>query len=207
MKLYTKILVALSPLAVLPNCLSALTVSGPSDAPTFVLGDKVLVNRAAYQFNFPYTNQSLFTTSLPRRGDMVLFFVPNRKTMGLKRIIGLPGDTIELKENTLYINGRLIDQTPLDRSLFAPWISAEHGLGTSLARESLGNWITYTPNRSTQRNTAAIRVPAGEYFLLGDHRDNSNDSRSFGTIPFRLIEGRVVKLLFSQRPANLYPGF
>lgn len=104
------ILATLAVLAMLPAYLSAMMVSGPSDAPTLLLGDRVLVSLASYQVNVPYTDVRLFSRSGPKRGDMVLFYVPNRGISGLKRIAGLPGDRIELRENRLLVNGEAVQQ-------------------------------------------------------------------------------------------------
>lgn len=72
-------------------------------------------------------------------------------------------------------------------------------------RESTGNWITYTPGLSEIRNMGPVKVAEGEYFLLGDHRDNSNDSRIFGLVPMRFIHGRVLGHLTSKRPRTMLP--
>ena len=80
-------------LAVLPAYLRAVTVAGPSDAPTLLLGDKVLINHAAYEVRFPYIDMLLWERGGPSRGDMVMFHLPNRGTNGLERVVGFPLST------------------------------------------------------------------------------------------------------------------
>lgn len=203
-----KLLLVLGPIglvALLPAYLAALTVAGPSEAPTLLLGDRVLVNKAAYGLNVPYTQVPLLKMATPRRGDLVLFFVPNRGYEGIKRVVALPGDTVEMRENQLYLNGEPVAQNPLERGKFDRWVPAVHHLGSVVARESSGNWITYTPGKSSLRSFAQQTVPEGHYFLLGDHRDDSNDSRVFGAIDAGNIRGHVVGLMQSTRPAEAWP--
>ena len=97
----------------LPSYVSAYTVSGPSEAPTLLLGDRVIVNLAAYDLKLPYSTIRLCATGAPRRGDLVAFLVPNRNTLGLKRVVGLPGDVVEMRENRLIVNGRSAEDLPL----------------------------------------------------------------------------------------------
>ena len=189
-------------LACLPDYLSAYTVSGPSEAPTPLLGDRVIVNRAAYDLKAPYSTIRLAKVGTPRRGDLVSFLIPNRNILGLKRVVGIPGDTVELRENRLLINGRPMDYAILTRTDF-DWVPKTHGLGTVVAAEEgvggKGYRITYTPGRSSLRTFGPITVPDDCFFVLGDHRDNSNDSRTFGPIGRALITGKVVWIMPTSR--------
>ena len=159
-RILTVALPVLAGIAILPASLKAMMVSGPSDAPTLLLGDQVLVNMGAYRVNFPYTGWTLWRRPGPARGDMVMFHVPNRGMRGLKRVIGLPGDTVELRENVVYVNGQAIEQEPLNRASFAPWISSEHKLGQRVMREGR-HWIAYSPGQSDLRTMPAAAVPSG----------------------------------------------
>jgi signal peptidase I len=109
----------------LPDYLSAYTVSGPSEAPTLLLGDRVVVNHAAYDLKPPYSTIRLAKLGTPRRGDLVSFLVPNRNTLGLKRVVGIPGDTVELRENLLFVNARPLNYAMLTRSDF-DWVPETH---------------------------------------------------------------------------------
>jgi signal peptidase I len=93
----------------LPQYVSAYTVSGPSEAPTLLLGYRVIVSRAAYDIKLPYSTIRLARVGEPRRADLVLFLVPNRNTLGLNRVVGIPGDRVEMTENRLSINGRPVE--------------------------------------------------------------------------------------------------
>src|ERR1017187_5956132 len=95
-------------LAVLPAYLRAFTVIGRSEAPSITIGSKVLVNEAAYAVRVPYGSATLIRTGSPRRGDMVEMFFPNRTLRIFKRVLGLPGETIELRDNRVLVNGRAL---------------------------------------------------------------------------------------------------
>ncbi|MSQ69657.1 MAG: signal peptidase I [Gammaproteobacteria bacterium] len=181
-KYLTATLSLLGCLAILPAYLRAVTVAGPSDAPTLLLGDQLLINLAAYRVDLPYTGIALWERGGPQRGEMVMFHVPNRGLRGLKRVIGLPGDTVELRENVVLVNGEALGQETLDRGAFAAWVPDKHKIGSEVTREAGRDTITYSPGAADLRTMPAVTVATGQYFLLGDHRDDSNDSRMFGTV-------------------------
>ncbi len=203
----TAALALLGCLAVLPAYLRAVTVSGPSDAPTLLLGDRLLINLAAYRIDLPYTAIPLWERGGPERGEMVMFHVPNRGVRGLKRVIGLPGDTVELRENAVLVNGKALSQEPLDRATFSVWVPEVHKLSEMVVREAGRYSVTYSPGASPLRTMAAAKIPEGHYFVLGDHRDNSNDSRLFGPLARRHIQGRVAAHLSSSRPKAMWPSW
>lgn len=206
-KKLTAALTLFGSLAILPAYLRAVTVSGPSDAPTLLLGDQLLINLAAYRVDLPYTGILLWERPGPRRGDMVMFHVPNRGVRGLKRVIGLPGDSVELRDNTVLVNGQALAQEPLDRAAFAAWVPCEHKIGERVVREAGRYSITYSLGASQAGTIPPLMIPDGQYFLLGDHRDNSNDSRIFGPLERRHIQGRVMAHLRSSRPKAMWPSW
>ncbi|MFN7923657.1 MAG: signal peptidase I [Bryobacteraceae bacterium] len=193
-------------LAILPAYLRAVTVSGPSDAPNLLLGDKLLINLSAYRVNAPYTSIALWEREGPARGDMVMFHVPNRGMRGLKRVVALPGDTVEMQENVVVVNGAALAQEPLDRDSFR-WVPPVHRIGERVVREAGRYAVAYTPGASPLRNMATVTVPAGQYFVLGDNRDDSNDSRVFGPLDGAHVQGRVMTHLWSERPFAVWPGW
>src|SRR5215831_5372488 len=143
------LLLALGGLSLIPAYLHAYVLAGPSDIPTVLLGDKVIVNTAAYQLRLPYSEVELFRTGLPKRGDFVLVRLnnhPRLKSAFFKRIMGLPGEVIEIRENRIIINGRPIPVHDLNPADFA-WVPKAHPIG-SIVQDEDGHWITFTPGRS-----------------------------------------------------------
>ena len=186
--------VSVTILGLLPAYLEAFTIYGPSDAPTLLLGDSIIVNKAAYALHLPYTNIRVISTGKPNRGDLVSFRVPKLGTLGIKRIAALPGETIEIHENVIIINGVKLAYNPKPAADFE-WVPAVHHLGSEIAIEKglgMNHYLTYSPNGSPVRNFPPTAIPPGHYFLLGDHRDNSNDSRMFGPVSEDVILGKVI---------------
>ena len=187
------LLPALGGLSLIPAYLHAYALAGISDIPTVLLGDKVVVNTAAYELKLPYSHTTLFRTSLPKRGDFVLLRLnnhPRLKSAFFKRIIGLPGEVIEIRENRVIINGRPIPVRELNPADFA-WVPKAHPIG-SVVQDEDGHWITFTPGKSEQRNHPPVRLSDRQYFVLGDNRDDSADSREFGPVSEELLLGKVI---------------
>jgi signal peptidase I len=180
-------------LAVLPAYLRAFTVIGPSEAPSITIGSKVLVNEAAYAVRVPYGSATLIRTGSPRRGDMVEMFFPNRTLRIFKRVLGLPGETIELRDNRVLVNGTALTLQPLNRTEFE-WVAAINHIGSTVADED-GHWITFTEGASPFRNSTPVRLGAHQYFVIGDNRDDSADSRIWGPVAEDRILGKVILTL------------
>ena len=154
------VLLVLASLALVPAYLRAYALSGPSDIPTALLGDTLIVNNAAYRLKLPYFDVTLFRTGSPKRGDLVLLHVFNDaqlRTGFFKRIIGLPGETIEIRENRVIVNGRAIPVRPLNPADFA-WVPQAHPVGSVVQSED-GHWITFTPGKSEHRNHPPLLLP------------------------------------------------
>jgi signal peptidase I len=180
-------------LAILPAYLWPYSLNGASAAPTILLGDTVIVNRAAYDFRLPYSRVTLFHTGSPQRGDIVQAHLPTGIGLGIKRIIGLPEETVEVRENVVIIDGRPLHTEALDRARFA-WAPSRHRMGSTVVSEE-GHWVAYTPGESQYRNSALIRLAPEEYFLMGDNRDNSFDSRAFGPVSRDRFVAKVMVML------------
>ena len=139
-------------------------VPTPSMAATLTPGDHVLVDRLAYR------------VKAPQRGDVVVFHPPGQEAVYIKRIIGVPGDTISLRDGAVYVNGRRLDEPYVRESAGAlertdPWSS-----------DDPASWSLVTP----------YVVPAGNYFVMGDNRTDSDDSRDWGPVPRAAILGEAV---------------
>ena len=177
----------------LPAYLRAYTLSGASDAPTLLLGDKVLVNQAAYWIKLPYTQVKLLHISRPKRGDLVLVKAPDVPGLIFKRVIGLPEETIEVRDNRVIVNGRPLPLKVLSARDFS-WVPLNHRMGNTVYDED-GHWIACTPAAGEHRNFASIRLRNEEYFLLGDNRDPSLDCREWGPLKEDAIFGKVILAL------------
>lgn len=170
--------------------------------PTILEGDRILVNKLAYGLRLPFTFRWAARWSQPRRGDIVVLFSPRTRDRLVKRVVGVPGDTVEMRDNRLFINGVPAEYGPPDRATVEQIAEsdrprrrfASERLAPSKAR---AHAVMSTPHRPAQRTFPAQRVPAGHYLVLGDNRDESGDSRSFGFVPERLIVGRTGRVAFS----------
>jgi signal peptidase I len=199
---WVRVGVALALLLVLcPSFVRAHRVAGPSDAPSYLWNDLVLVNRAAYDLNLPFTSRTLISWSTPSAGDMVLLEVPGESYVAFKRVVAIPGDRIAMRENRVMINGAPFTYETVNRAGF-DWVPAENKLGAMVEMESgngFAHYVTYTPGASPLASFDEITVPPDHYFVLGDNRDRSNDSRSFGAISRDRIHGKLVFTVSSAR--------
>jgi signal peptidase I len=168
--------------------------------PTIVQGDRVFVNKLAYDLKVPYTTWHLAQWSDPKRGDIVVFFSPVDGTRLVKRVIGLPGDKIELTDDRLLVNGRPSEYDPLPAATGQDVPPDHEGLRL-YAEEKAGGIpahpVTILPERPALRTFGPKTVPVGEYFMMGDNRDNSNDSRFWGTVQRNRIVGRTSMVVLS----------
>ena len=173
----------------------AFTIAAASMSPTFLVGDLIVSNHAAYDLRLPYLDLVLLQTGEPQPGDLIMYFDIPKHVIATKRIIGIPGDAVRMENNILYINGIEARQRDVPLDFFAG-VPVRNGLGELVVKETLGSreyLITYTPGKSPVRDFEQVIVPEGKYFILGDHRDNSADSRYIGLISRNQIKGRVFK--------------
>lgn len=162
--------------------------------PTIEIGDRVVVNKLAYDLKIPFTTIELLKWADPRRGDIVVLFSPVDGTRLVKRVVAIPGDIVEMTDNQLLVNGRAAKWSPMMAEE-----DSDQGL-TLVTHETLfgrTHEMMLTPHVPAVRSFGPIRVPAGRYFVLGDNRDNSNDSRFIGFISRKSIVGRAMAVAFS----------
>ena len=167
--------------------------------PTILEGDFLLVNKLAYDLRMPYTRQRLATWSNPQRGDIAICFSPADGKRLVKRVIGLPGDTLEMHDNQLMINGSPVSLTPISSKPFADAVDSETSYCV-FAMEDLGTIshpVMTTPQRWARRHFESITIPEDRYFVMGDNRDNSMDSRSFGFVSRDRFAGKAVGIVGS----------
>jgi signal peptidase I len=173
-------------------------VPSGSMRPNLLEGDVILVNRTAYNLKVPLTDVVLARLGEPARGDVVTFTSPTDGTRLIKRIVGLPGDTIAMRNEVLYVNGKAMhysNEKTVQEKL-------EPGTVTEAVRatEALGrrpHQVQFLPEIDARRNFGPIVVPPEEYFMLGDNRDDSADSRYIGFVPRKLLIGRAHHVLVS----------
>ena len=167
--------------------------------PTILEGDLVYVNKVAYDLRFPLTLYRLAKWSDPERGDIIICFSPEDRTRLIKRVIAVPGDTVEMKNNTLFLNGRPIDYTKID-SKYTEYLSNNLKNHSVFAMEDLDGRthpVMSTPSISARRSFGPITIPPDNYFVMGDNRDNSRDSRFFGLVERKVIVGKAKALIGS----------
>ncbi|HEV8688732.1 MAG TPA: signal peptidase I [Ideonella sp.] len=166
--------------------------------PTLLEGDVVLVNRLAYDAKVPLTDWSIARLGEPQRGDVVTFSSPKDGERLIKRIVALPGDTVEMKSDVLSVNGVVAAYT--DRIVVREALDAEHDVAATKATEQLDGSrrsVQFLAAVPARRDFGPLVVPPDHYFMLGDNRDNSEDSRYIGFVPRHSIIGRAHRILLS----------
>jgi signal peptidase I len=174
--------------------------------PTILEGDRVFVNKLAYDLKVPFTKLHIAEWGNPQRGDIVVFFSPYDGKRLVKRVVGLPGDTIELHNSTLVINGSAVQYLPLEEEMIRDLAPAERA-GRVFASEQLPGQthaVTGNPAVPAMRSFAPLRVPDGQYFMMGDNRDDSFDSRYWGPVDRKQIVGRATAVVMSLDKENYW---
>ncbi|ABZ78724.1 signal peptidase I [Shewanella halifaxensis HAW-EB4] len=182
-------------------CRSAIadwyTVPTGSMQPTIKEGDRIVVDKMAYDLRVPFTQISLATTGEPERGEIVVFESKAADKRLIKRVIGLPGDKISLSHEVLFINGKALDYslvTSDQRELIAT--ENLNGLSHSIRIEK------YASDQLSSFET--VTVPEGHYLVMGDNRRNSADSRVYGFVPRDELKGKATRVAFSLDDENHY---
>ncbi len=164
--------------------------------PTLLEGDFIFVKKYSYGLRLPVTETKIIETGEPERGDVIVFRLPSDPSVNyIKRVIGLPGDTVVYERHQLTINGEPVELRPGDND---SWDG-------SLYQENLDGRVhdilVMTPEYSTRDST--YRVPKGHYFVMGDNRDRSKDSRFIGAIPEQYLVGEAVRIWMHFVPWNM----
>ncbi len=167
--------------------------------PTLQIGDFIVVNKFAYGIKLPVTQTKIFPVGLPQRGDVAVFKFPNDPSVDyIKRIVGIPGDEISYIGRTLFVNGKVYSQRLL--GLYEGTNSGRVMTGATWIEETNIDGISYQilldkDKSSLDMNT--VIVPEGHYFVIGDNRDHSNDSRFWGFVPEEKMKGRAFGIWMS----------
>lgn len=159
---------------------------------TLMVGDFILVNKSAYGLRLPIGHKKILDLGKPERGDVAVFRFPQDPAVDyIKRVVGLPGDTITYANKRLYINDELVAENAGE-----PYTGLDGRAGTMQYVEQLGEvehaiLKNRNPNVGFSRSIRVKEVPEGHYFMMGDNRDNSNDSRYWGFVPEENLVGRA----------------
>lgn len=166
--------------------------------PTLLEGDVVLVNRLAYDFKLPLSDIAVVKLGNPQRGDVVTFTSPKDGVRLIKRLVGVPGDVVEMRNEMLFVNGSAAEYND-PRIVAEPMEHGSSASGIRTTERIAGNerTVQFLPDIPAKRSFGPIVVPIDSYFFLGDNRDNSADSRYIGFVPRRLLIGRAHHILVS----------
>jgi signal peptidase I len=166
--------------------------------PTVIPGDVLFVHQYSYGLHMPLFHNKIYDTGTPKRGDIALFYWPKDTSwIYIKRVIGLPGDHIIYKNKTLTINGMLIKKSTIGPALtIEPNIPNQPVIKQKEWLNKIPHLI-YTKPYQKEINSYDIHVPKGHYFMMGDNRDESSDSRFWGFVPEANLIGQAKKIIFS----------
>ena len=175
--------------------------------PTIMEGDRLLINKLAYDLKIPYTTMHLARWGDPKRGDIVVFYSPKNGKRLIKRVIGLPGDEVAMRNNELFINGNALEYETIDPNLTDQdmLVQASRHLLLTENLDEATHAVMLTPSRPSMHSFGPITVPQEKYFMMGDNRDNSSDSRFFGFVDRRRIVGRAISVVISRDGSILQP--
>jgi signal peptidase I len=175
--------------------------------PTIVEGDRILINKLVFGLRIPFTTVRITEGAVPARGDIVVFDSPKTGITLIKRIIGVPGDVLEMRRDELFINGTPLGYQATSVETGADMLASTRRIDHEFAEEGLPGKphpIMVLPNREALRDFGPVAVPQGQYFMMGDNRDNSEDSRFIGTVSRDAIIGRASRVVVSLDPERDY---
>ncbi|WP_207681321.1 signal peptidase I [Desulfonema magnum] len=174
--------------------------------PTILEGDRLFVNKLAYDLKVPFTTYHITCWGHPERGDIVVFFSPEDGKRLVKRVIGLPGDTIAMSANQLFINGKAVTYESPDQETISHLPPDQRSDHIFFSENIFGkkHSLMITPGRPSLNTFGPLLIPEGQYFMMGDNRDNSADSRFFGFVDRNLIVGRAIGIFISLKRDEHY---
>ncbi|MBI2519548.1 MAG: signal peptidase I [Bdellovibrio sp.] len=202
-------------------CFEPFRIPSGSMIPTLHIGDFILVNKFVYGFKLPFSDMftdPIYLTNFesPKRFDVIVFKYPNDPSINyIKRVIGLPGDEIELNNKQVYVNGKIIYAIDDHSALIKEFADNFNGEKVNIYKVQgpTHHFSIQTTNFETARDTISkFKVPDGKYFVMGDNRDFSADSRYFGFVPKENIKGKALfvwmslSLPFSEQGLGLHLG-
>jgi signal peptidase I len=202
--------------AIRSSVVEAFKIPSGSMIPTLLIGDHIFVNKFAYGIKVPFSDLFMDPINIikrdpPKRGDIIVFIFPKDESFYyIKRVIGVPGDTIEIKNKVLYINGKEMKREPFPAdkadALFATLKDPRYSRTSTEADmetidrgggESIEHRMMLDRNSFLNESFGPITVPPESLFVMGDNRDFSNDSRFWGFVPFKNVKGRAMIIWLS----------
>lgn len=168
--------------------------------PTILEGDRVVVNKLAYDLKVPFTTMHVTQWANPSRGEIVTFYSPWDEKLLIKRVIGIPGDVVSMRNNQLFINEQPATYSRLDDEIVNQLDDHQQQRHVFFYEhyDNASHAVMLRPAPPNDYNSfAAIKIPAGQYMMLGDNRDNSKDSRRIGLVSRERITGRANTIAFS----------
>jgi signal peptidase I len=187
-------------------------IPSPSMVPTLRIGDFILVNKFHYGLRLPVINEKIIALNDPKPGDVMVFrFPPNPKDNYIKRVVGVPGDEVSYRNKLLYLNGKLVPTQPAEDFFDDNWLdTSEEKIYAKQFTEKIGDQehhmlvdrehqspieprlkFAFRDNCIYSAEGVTCKVPAGHYFMMGDNRDHSEDSRFWGFVPDKNIVGKA----------------
>lgn len=161
-------------------------IPSSSMVPTLLVGDYILVNKYTYGIRLPVVRTKVLALNEPKRGDVMVFFPPHMNdTYFIKRVVGLPGDTVTYRDKVLFVNGAKVEE---DTLAVVPDGQSRNRLGLASLGEA--RHLVQVDETRPSRNFSVLVKP-GHYFMMGDNRDNSSDSRVWGQVPEADIVGKA----------------
>ncbi len=179
----------------------AFKIPSGSMIPTLLIGDHILVNKFIYGIPIPFTEKKLIEFKQPARGEVVVFRFPLEPNKDfIKRVVGTPGDVVQMENGRLLVNGDAVPMIPKNDYSYKEHPDGEP-IEFELYDEVLGDhphpviYTKYFP--MSRRSFGPVTVPEGEIFVMGDNRDNSNDSRAWGFVDISAVRGRAINIYWS----------
>jgi signal peptidase I len=156
--------------------IQAFKIPSSSMEDTLLIGDHIFVNKFLYGYHIPYTKGRILRFSVPQRGDIIVFVFPEDTSKDfIKRVVGVPGDTIEIRQKRVFLNGRALEEK------YVRYADGDRVDGFIRSRDNL----------------PPVRVPPGKLFVMGDNRDRSYDSRFWGFVDLDAVIGKAMFIYFS----------
>ncbi len=166
--------------------------------PTLLVGDYLFVSKSAYGFRLPFTHDRILMGDGPKRGDVAVFEYPSDPSKDyIKRIVGLPGDRIVYRSKRLYVNGKMMEYQPMGQYNYQTVRGTHEEAAMFIEKLDNAPHPILVQSYSFMDGYTDQVVPDGNYFVMGDNRDNSNDSRAWGFVPAHRLVGKAMRIFWS----------